>query len=631
MLCCICMRSCGASHSFPCSAAFACAAVEQVIHSYALLHLHVQLRSTKLSFPFVVHASKLCPAVPSQLGPRCMQPWEEARLLSWPGVSVEGWELAALLSRTAMPRSLPEVTSRQLAKILRANFPESGPSQALIAEPDVEKVVQLVEDLLQDIANATAECPAGLLTKACSEAFTVEKSFAISFGATVARAYSFCKQKARESTTGKKLTNSVRSVVAHMNLIQTGQVRGNLTKGADKIRSAQPEAKQSEDEDTQPPPVKQTPSPSLPLAHSSSRNSRGSSSLRQSQVETLEDSPAAEEPEYPKRSRAEIRALFGLGTPSPKKRATSPGPSPSAEVVCLVSPSPVATASSRRMNQKTATAARLPPRTSATAAPAAAPAAVDAFDSSLQKFVRTLGGEIIKEAELKPGPDGFCLAQFEGEKDFVTEVPNLLLQTLATPFVAKRPASKQGGNSKKKKKAEAEVEEEEEAEAEEAEAEETEEGEGEEDEEPAEEDNELPEVEFEDPKEAPEEPEEEEPEEEEPPKFACMFYKSSGKMALRAKTGDKGQLFQFGSQELSREDLQKIADRCIQQLEARTLNRLTGKAWCEQEVHTLLGALPSKPHTNTNPYMPICQVPSSSWTGLVRSSDCLLFVSSCCS
>jgi hypothetical protein len=616
--------------------------------------MHVQLQSSKLVDILQGAVSNLSPAVLSQLGPRGMQAWEEARLQSWPGDSVEGWELAALLSRTAMPRSLPEVTSRQLAKILRANFPESGPAQALISEPDVEKVVHLVEDLLKDIANATGECPAGLLAKACSDAFTVEKNYAISFGASVARAYSYCKQKAKESTSGKKLADSVRSVVAHIKLVQQGQVRSNLTKGADKIKAGQPKASPSEDEDTQASEVqKQTPPPPLPVHQS--RSARSSSSLRRSQAQAVEDSPVVQVPvpKQRKTSKAEIKALFGLGTPSPKKQATSPRPSPS-EIVCLDSPSPVATAASRRLNQKTATTSAAGLQTPAAAAAAAAAAAsssaakgpkgaatasqaqlVEGFDSCKQQYVRTLAGEVIEVAELKPGPDGFCIARFGTEKSIVTEVPNLLMQVLATPFVAKRPASKQGGGKGKKRKKKEEEEEEqeaEEAEAEEPEEEEeeqeaeeaeAEEAEAEEAEAAAEENKELqdegdglPEVDF--------EPEEEEEEQQ----FGLMFYSTTGKMAIREKKGKKAQVFQFGGKAYTRERLENIGKQCVEKLTAGD-NKLITKSWAERELQ---GAPHKKKHHTSSrtqschPNLPPARYKLETWISSVGSSALLFFL-----
>ena len=116
---------------------------------------------------------------------------------------LEPWELGNLFR--AMPRAAPLITDRQLSKLLRGAFPETGPPQSLLAEVDLDRLVGGLGDLLIDVINATEQCPAGLCSKAAALAFTCDKNACEAFGQKLAKALSFCKVKAKESTSGKKM------------------------------------------------------------------------------------------------------------------------------------------------------------------------------------------------------------------------------------------------------------------------------------------------------------------------------------------------------------------------------------------------------------------------------------------
>jgi hypothetical protein len=64
---------------------------------------------------------------------------------------------------------------------------------------------------------------------------------------------------------------------------------------------------------------------------------------------------------------------------------------------------------------------------------------VEWFDSTNNSFKRKLHDNSIVEASLHPGPNGFLMASFEGEKPKELEVPNLVL--LPVEVVKKRPAA----------------------------------------------------------------------------------------------------------------------------------------------------------------------------------------------
>ena len=64
---------------------------------------------------------------------------------------------------------------------------------------------------------------------------------------------------------------------------------------------------------------------------------------------------------------------------------------------------------------------------------------VEWFDSSNNSFKRKLHDNSIVEACLHPGPNGFLMASFKGEKPKELEVPNLTL--LPVQVVKKRPAA----------------------------------------------------------------------------------------------------------------------------------------------------------------------------------------------
>ena len=67
-------------------------------------------------------------------------------------------------------------------------------------------------------------------------------------------------------------------------------------------------------------------------------------------------------------------------------------------------------------------------------------------------------------------------------------------------------------------------------------------------------------------------------------KYTCMYYKASGKAALRQCFGAKKQLFQFGSKAVSQSQLQSVGRACCAQLTEGKILEEQAKAWCEEKL-----------------------------------------------
>ena len=69
--------------------------------------------------------------------------------------------------------------------------------------------------------------------------------------------------------------------------------------------------------------------------------------------------------------------------------------------------------------------------------------------------------------------------------------------------------------------------------------------------------------------------------------YLVMFYKSSGKCAIRQGTGAKKQLFQFGGKDFNEEDLRDIAKTAISNIINNTLDENTVRQFVDDEVSKL--------------------------------------------
>ena len=170
-------------------------------------------------------------------------------------------------------------------------------------------------------------------------------------------------------------------------------------------------------------------------------------------------------------------------------------------------------------------------------------------------------GEHTVSAKLEVGPDGFGLAQFDGDlRQCVSEVPNLILEARA--LMADRLMGKPKQERKQKKRrimskkpsCKGSMDEEEEKET----AKETENPKG-----------------------------VESLEEQGKKLWRVMYYKNSNSIGLKEKTGLKRQLVSFGGKRLgTEEELRLIADECLIKL-GQGEEHLSVKAWAHKKAKAL--------------------------------------------
>ena len=66
-----------------------------------------------------------------------------------------------------------------------------------------------------------------------------------------------------------------------------------------------------------------------------------------------------------------------------------------------------------------------------------------------------------------------------------------------------------------------------------------------------------------------------------------MYYKNSGKCAIRRAYGSGTQMFQFGGATHDKDVLMGIAAECIVKLVAGEISEDDAKSWCDNRVTTL--------------------------------------------
>ena len=66
--------------------------------------------------------------------------------------------------------------------------------------------------------------------------------------------------------------------------------------------------------------------------------------------------------------------------------------------------------------------------------------------------------------------------------------------------------------------------------------------------------------------------------------YSMMFYAKTNRMAIRERRGEKRQIFQFGTDGVSREKLAEIAGACIKRLESGSLAPSDGRGFCESNL-----------------------------------------------
>lgn len=508
-----------------------------------------------------------------------------------------GWQLGAIL----MPRAKPDVTAKQLCKVLNGVFPD-GPPESVYRATDCDKVTEILEELLIDVLSSTVNCAAGLMAEAARLAWGLEQGQSQSFSSKWALALGHCKLKAKSMQTGKKLAPSTARVVGHLKTLAAGVGSHLVSRGKELLQVKLP-TNNSEGA-----------SSSVLIGGSSSRSSekkrrRESDEPLDSEPQSQSQSASSRQPPTPAPAPALLRKASVPALPSalkfsPSSRPAPPGSPKGKKAVfaafgLAASPSPLPTP--KPVKRKWLSPVDLlssddepdegpRPRlragmvsTGSEAASSSKPATPSApyWNPVTRKLCRPGPSGVQVALSVTAGLDGFVQGRFEGSDELVcSEVPILVLDHKE---VIKKPAAR----PKPKKK----VVEEDEEEAEDSEQgqEEQEEEEGEEvAEEGLEEGSEQvagdgrPEVEFEGPEvqapvlEAAEEILQWNP----------MYYKNSGAAAVRERGGK--QIFQFKARagRGSRDEMWNIALAGIEKLKQGEAKPLV-RAWCEAEAQNL--------------------------------------------
>jgi len=103
-----------------------------------------------------------------------------------------------------------EASLEDLNKLLRANV--SKLAEADYMTTDVEDIVKNYSGFILDLLKATPRANKVLLCKACTIVFSSSKQVSECFVAAIGRAISFCRDRVKSSTSGKKLHPSVFSI-----------------------------------------------------------------------------------------------------------------------------------------------------------------------------------------------------------------------------------------------------------------------------------------------------------------------------------------------------------------------------------------------------------------------------------
>lgn len=104
-----------------------------------------------------------------------------------------------------------EASVEDVKKLLRANV--SKLTEADYMTTEVEDVVRNYSGFILDLLKATPRVNKNLLKAACGNVFSTSKDVSECFAGAIVRAITFCKDKVRSSTSGKKLHPAVFSIV----------------------------------------------------------------------------------------------------------------------------------------------------------------------------------------------------------------------------------------------------------------------------------------------------------------------------------------------------------------------------------------------------------------------------------
>ena len=291
----------------------------------------------------------------------------------------------------------------ELAKVLKLYLPHGIGLDYL--KPNPEEVAACYETVVVEMLMLSARPTQGWITAACLQAYQkIDKAEAKAFGQQLCHCCQHCFNKKLQATTGKKLPNPMRRILAVISKGQRPQSQGDLWR-----RHASRKLKKSK----------------------SNESEKGTPVKGMSQVYSDMIAPAASNPAQSSASTAHGLYEAMLGNSHAFQNTIASG---SQEAEWIMS-------SQEEPEQRNSSNALLPTIEDKTSTKASW------FDPSHNAMVRSLStsaGQVVV-ASMEPGKDGFCVATFPGEKPFVTEMPNVLLKKYSTAEPAgkgmKRPAT----------------------------------------------------------------------------------------------------------------------------------------------------------------------------------------------
>ena len=291
------------------------------------------------------------------------------------------------------------LTPVQLAKVLRGA--QGGPpSAALLGEPDIEKVVGSFEGLLCDVLAATPRPSMGVLRSAALAAWNhMDAGSAHLFASRLTAAVTFCRVKAKQSTSCKKLSLAVARVVTVLKS-QPPSFGEKLMKHSARVlrkrasdesgkSTCLPFKRHQQDSDQQPSPQCVQP-----------QQQQHAVTLQQPQTESLTRATPTQS----------VYALYGLPDPPCEQVfiESSQEPESSQEAA-------VGTGSASSSGQH-----------------------AQYFHNGFLCLVRETASGLIM-AKMTKGTAGMAMATFAGETSIETECPNILLDFVDVPLAPKNP------------------------------------------------------------------------------------------------------------------------------------------------------------------------------------------------
>ena len=259
---------------------------------------------------------------------------------------------------------------KDVAKVMRGIMP-SGPSRAHLAEVDIEKFVGHHKEVMGDLLKVIPK-PVKLQLKSAAamawEGADVQETEL--FATRMMTAFSHCRLKAKQSTSGKKLHPAVAYVVSC--------IRESKKEGGQEVKAIEWKAKGKEE-----------------VVEVSGLSSSPSSSSFLSSPSSLARMDTLREMYGLPQKKAKVGDMFEIIS----SQETIPDSQEGKEI--KKAPKPPCSVPSKR--------------------------SLEWFCSKSKCMVRIKADGTEEKSSMAPGPDGFAISTFPNEEPVVTEMPNLLL------------------------------------------------------------------------------------------------------------------------------------------------------------------------------------------------------------